>query len=158
MSNMQKTNDFLAELKKAGLSKSFEKICLVASKTIGCDLEDLIDDMVHQMETPAPELTPVWRVKFQDRWMEKRKEFWWLPNPKAETMGTMNDFPTQQAAMIALNNHIRECNKGARTVTTCSNGIGFDLVIDEKSANDKEIIHWKLVRKYVSKWEVIEEA
>ena len=52
MSNMKKTDDFFAKIEAAGLSSAFAKMSGIASETIGCYLEDLIDDAVYEMEKP----------------------------------------------------------------------------------------------------------
>ena len=52
MSNMKKTDDFFAKIEAAGLSNAFAKMSGIAFETIGCYLEDLIDDAVHEMEKP----------------------------------------------------------------------------------------------------------
>lgn len=52
MSNMKKTDDFFAKLKEAGLEKAFDKMSGIAFETLGCYLEDLIDDAVYEMEKP----------------------------------------------------------------------------------------------------------
>ncbi len=52
MSNMKKTDDFFAKIEAAGLTKAFEKMAGIAYDTLGCYLEDLIDDAVFEMEKP----------------------------------------------------------------------------------------------------------
>ena len=46
MSNMKKTDDFFAKIEAAGLDKAFAKMSTIAFETLGCYLEDLIDDAV----------------------------------------------------------------------------------------------------------------
>ena len=52
MSNMKKTDDFFAKIETAGLDKAFAKMTDIAFDTLGCYLEDLIDDEMHEMEQP----------------------------------------------------------------------------------------------------------
>ena len=52
MSNMKKTNDFFTKIEAAGLDKTFAKMTGIAFETLGCYLEDLIDDAVYEMEKP----------------------------------------------------------------------------------------------------------
>lgn len=52
MSNMKKTNDFFAKVKAAGLEDVFGKMTGIAFETLGCYLEDLIDDGVYEQERP----------------------------------------------------------------------------------------------------------
>lgn len=52
MSEMQKTKDFFAKIEAAGLSKAFGKMTGIAFETLGCYLEDLIDDAMYEAEKP----------------------------------------------------------------------------------------------------------
>lgn len=161
MSNMKKTNDFFAKIKEAGLEEAFGKMTSIAFETMGCYLEDLIDDSVYQMENPAPDLKEVYLVVWQDGWLFKQGKFWILPNDSAAAEGRSgwvaeHTFLTIEAARAALEKKIRDSKKGPRTETMACGGIGIDLVVDEASAREEEIAHWKIRRQFNSEWEIIE--
>lgn len=49
---MKKTDEFFEKIEKAGLDRAFERMSTIASDTLGCYLEDIIDDSVYEMEKP----------------------------------------------------------------------------------------------------------
>ena len=158
MANMRKTDDFLRRLKESGLEEAFNRLSDIAVDTIGCDLTDLIDDMVYEMENPAPELKPVWKMAVQRRQDIKENKYQYIGNPGATSLRDIAEFNSPQAAMAALQQEISRSSRGSRTETTVVNGIGIDLVVDEKTAHDREIMDWKLVRQYRSKWETVDQG
>lgn len=163
MANMEKTNQFLEAVKAAGLEEAFGKMCTLASQTIGCDLEDLIDDTVFYMEQGAGTLTPVWKVVYQDRYMEKNGwGFWILHNDRAKAEGRTGwvaerTFTSQEAAQDALNKFIAQQNGKGRVKRTKAGNLAVDIVIDDEDALGMEVIHWKISRQYKSEWIVEQE-
>ena len=107
------------------------------------------------------ELTPVWQVSYQDAWMKRTGERFWLlanPNPpkNANWVGQYT-FKSKEAAVDALNALIRERSKGARVETCVCGDIGIDTIIDEDTANDMRIVDWRIRKQYKSKWEIEEQ-
>lgn len=156
MKNMKKTDEFQKAIEAAGLAEAFGKMCTIASETIGVHLDYLIDDAVYQMENPTPETKPVWRVFYQDRWLQKQDKFWAIVNEASTKGGVDYDFASAAGAMAALERFIKKRGQGVRVETSTCGGFGIDLVIDEATAKDEEIVHWKLRRQYRSKWETVE--
>lgn len=103
------------------------------------------------------ELTPVWQVAYQDAWMKRTGDKFWLLNPP-ESVNRVGDytFKSKEAAVAALNALIHERSKGARVETRMCGGFGIDTVIDEDTANDMRIVDWKIRKQYKSKWETEE--
>lgn len=106
------------------------------------------------------ELFPVWQVTYQDAWMKRTEErFWLLANPNAPKNANwvgQYTFKSKEAAVDALNALIRERSKGARVETCVCGGIGIDTVIDEDTANDMRIVDWKIRKQYKTPWELDE--
>lgn len=52
MSNTKKYNEFFKKVEEAGLLRAFSKISDLASETLDCYLEDIVDDFVAEQERP----------------------------------------------------------------------------------------------------------
>lgn len=105
-------------------------------------------------------LTARYRVRYQDRWLKKSGRCMFVTNPKnARKHFSVQDlFDTEEEAMKALADLVRQCNRGARIETTACGSIGIDLVITEDDAKDMEIIWYKVEKQWRSDWEKVEEA
>ena len=57
----KKTETFFEKVEAAGLSEAFGKLTTIASETVGIYLEDMVDDMVSEMESP------VCRVRYEKK-------------------------------------------------------------------------------------------
>lgn len=143
---------FLEQIREAGLAEALEKMSSIALDTLGYDLKEMIAG-----EKP---IHPVWQVLYQDRWMEKNGEkFYVLINPNATGgWASGRTFPTLEAAKAELEKLLRERNRGARVEKSICGDFGMDIVIDEETAEKYHIVHWKIRRQYKSGWEITEET
>lgn len=106
-------------------------------------------------------LTAQYRAVYQDRRMKAEKKCMAVWNPKrtGQSMAAQQLFDTYKEALTELGKMIWKLNhRKAGVETTVCNGIGIDLVVDEQTAKDGEIVYWEIQKRWVSDWEVLETA
>ena len=105
-------------------------------------------------------LTAQYRAVYQNRRLKAEKRCMCAFNPKrsGQNLASQQLFDTADEAKKALAEEIRRMNKGARVETTKCGDIGIDLVIDEETAKDHEIIYWEIQKQWRSNWEVTDTS
>lgn len=101
-------------------------------------------------------MTEQYLVSVQKKYQEKSGEWYNL----ARLVGGIGKtyFRTLECAKSALEKYIADNNNGARTETTKCGSIGIDFVLDEETANEQRVIHWKIEKRLVTPFELVEEA
>lgn len=105
-------------------------------------------------------LTAQYRAVYQNRRLKAEKRLMFVFNPKrgGQSIASQQLFDTAEEAKKALANEIRAMNKGARVETTRCGEIGIDLVIDEETAKEYEIIYWEIQKQWRSNWELTDSS
>lgn len=105
-------------------------------------------------------LTATYRAIYQDRRMKAENKFMpvWNPKHSGRSMAVQQQFDTYEEAKAELAKTICWLNRGARVETTSCGGIGIDLVIDEETAKDHEIIYWEIQKQWRSNWEITDTS
>ena len=67
-------------------------------------------------------------------------------------------FSTKADAKKALHEFIKKRNRGARTERQAAGQIGILCEIDENTASDLAVVHWKIKCRSVTPWELVDEA
>jgi hypothetical protein len=89
-------------------------------------------------------------VLVQCKYQEKQNEWTQITTPWTCT--------TLAEAKKALKDFLKKRNGGARTERATVGSIGILCEIDEETADELTVVHWKIKRRKVTPWELLEEA
>lgn len=105
-------------------------------------------------------LTAQYRAVYQDRRMKKENRFMGVWNPKhiSKNASVQQMFDTYEEAKAELAKTILLMNRDARVEIINCGDIGIDLVIDEETAKEHEIIYWEIQKQWRSGWELADSS